>query len=202
MRGFSDDERDRIRDELVETGRELLRLYGPRKTNVDDVTEPVGIAKSTFYRFFDSKSELYAEIIERESEEFLEELEGELEGVDEPREGLERLFRCYVEFAEQNPLIQYREEFLNGLSQEQMEEIGQKKMDDYVPIVESLQERSDGPLAEHDPITVLGVMGTIGYLAIHREEFDNYREGYYDDVVDLAITSLARGLTVPPRTPA
>lgn len=195
MHGFSDEERERIRERLVETGRELLRRYGPRKTNVKDLTEPVGIAKSSFYLFFDSKSDLYVEVIERESDEFLAEIERELAGVDDPREGLERLFRRYAEFAETNPLIQHREAFLSSLSPEQMAELGRIQLDDYVPIVESLQQGSDAQFADYDPATVLGVMATVGYLALHRDEFEPYREGYYEDVQELTISVLARGLT-------
>ena len=69
MHKFDEDEKKRIRQELIETGRDLIRLHGPKKTNIEDITQPVGIAKSTFYRFFDSKTDLYIKIIERESEE-------------------------------------------------------------------------------------------------------------------------------------
>jgi len=40
----------------------LLRAYGPRKTNIGDVTDPVGITRSTFYRFFDSRADPYVAI--------------------------------------------------------------------------------------------------------------------------------------------
>ena len=195
MHGFSDEERERIEERLVETGRELLRVYGPHKTNVKDITEPVGIAKSSFYLFFDSKAELYVEIVQRESDEFLEDVQRELEGISDPLIALERLFRLYAEFAETNPLIQYREELLNSISPDLLEELGTEQLADYVPIIESIQERSDGGFSEYEPATVLGVMGTIGYLAVHRDEFDAYREGYYEEIQELTITALARGLT-------
>ena len=202
MRGFSDEERERVREQLVETGHEKLLTYGPRKTTVEDVTEPVGIAKSTFYRFFDSKDELYLAVIRREFDAFRETLVAELEGVDDPREGLERLFRSYAELAEDNPLIQevviqgsYRETFLSGVP-DQLAEMQRERLADFVPIVESLQELSDGPLADYDVATVLGVMATIGLLELHRDEFELYDENYFETVRGVLITSLARGLTV------
>ena len=208
MRGFSDEERERIREELVESGRELLVTYGPEKTNVADVTEPVGIAKSTFYRFFDSKTDLYLEVFMRESEDFRERVEAELSGVEDPREGLERLFRCYAEFAEGNLLVQrmitsdnYRELF-GDVSPERMEEYQAEGMAAYAPFVERFQEEGSGPLAGMEPSTVLGVMGTIGLLVLHEQEYEQYGEGYYEEVRDALVTSLARGLTAEGSTDA
>lgn len=40
MPGFSDEERERIEEALIENGRELLLKYGPEKTTVRDITEP------------------------------------------------------------------------------------------------------------------------------------------------------------------
>ena len=40
MRKFSDEERERIHEELVQTGRDLLLKFGPAKTTVKDITDP------------------------------------------------------------------------------------------------------------------------------------------------------------------
>lgn len=202
MHGFSDEERERIREQLIETGRELLLTYGPGKTTVSDITDPIGIAKSTFYRFFDSKSDLYLQIFRREMEEFGETVQQELATVDDPREGLERLFRCYAEFAEENQLVQqtviqgnYQETF-RSVDPEKLETVQQEGLAELLTLIEDLRARSSGPLAEVDPITVLGLMGgSVGLMALHRDEFDEYESGYYKQVQDVLITSLARGLT-------
>ncbi|XVH33524.1 TetR/AcrR family transcriptional regulator (plasmid) [Haloferacaceae archaeon DSL9] len=203
MHGFSDDERERIREELIEVGSELLLTYGPKKTTVADITDPIGIAKSTFYLFFDSKAELYFEILRRETLAFRERITEELDGVTDPRVGLERLFRSYIEFAEGNPLVQevviqgnYRETFRTSIAPDAWAKMQQEGVADYVPFVEALQEQSDGPLASYDPTVVLGVMGTLGLLVLHRDEYEEYGEGYYETVREALIVALARGLTV------
>ncbi|WP_247003412.1 TetR/AcrR family transcriptional regulator [Halosolutus gelatinilyticus] len=206
MHGFSDEERDRIREELLEVGREKVLTYGIKKTNVADITEPVGIAKSSFYLFFDSKAELYLEIMQQEANEFIGTLESELDGIEDPREGFERLCWCYKEFVENNPLVQqlFREDdyrmFRDDVSPERLAEIEQQSVAEVVPHVVSLQERSNGLLAESDPVTVLGVLGTVELLALHREDYDEYEDGYYERVQELLITTLARGLTAEPPT--
>lgn len=213
MRTFSDEERERIREELIQTGRELLLTYGPKKTTVKDITEPVGIAKPTFYQFFDAKSDLYVVIFHRELDEYMENIRLELEGIEEPRKQLEQFFWCYVEFGEENEFIQqvfikgdYRD-VLGNLSSDQITDIEQKEMEVLVPHLEAIQEHSEGPLSEMNPITVLGLMGSsLGLLVLHKDEYEEYEEsmtdlegikdGFYTHLQTELISTLARGLTV------
>lgn len=211
MHGFSDEERERIRKQLVETGRELLLTYGPEKTTVKDITDPVGIAKPTFYQFFDAKGDLYLEIFRRELETYVERVRSELADVDDSSEGLERFFWCYAAFAEGNPFIQqmviqgnYREGLgLRNVSSEKLEEVQRESMAELLPFIEDLQANSEGPLSDLEPFVLLGLMGgSIGLLALHKDEFEEYEAeldgfeiGYYERLQEVLITSLARGLT-------
>lgn len=210
MRGFSDDDRDRIREELIETGRELLLTYGPKKTTVEDITDPVGIAKPTFYQFFDAKSDLYIVILERELQEYMETARSELEGVTDLQEALKRLFWSYAEFGEGNEFIQQTvirgnyQDMIGSTSSEQFDSLVRTEMAEFIPLIEDIQSRSDGPVSEMDPLTVLGIMGSsIGLLVLHKDEYEQYEEqfegieeGYYHQIQDTLITTLARGLTV------
>lgn len=210
MRKFSEEERDRIHEELIQTGRELLVTYGPAKTTVKDITDPVGIAKPTFYQFFDAKSDLYVEIFERELGELMEQMQSELKEVDDPRERLERFFRCYVEFGEENEFIQqvflrqdYRD-VLGDISSEQLTDIERNEMAALIPPIEDIQAESGGPISEMEPITVLGLMGSsLGMLVLHKDEYEEYsadieeiQDGFYDHLQEEMISTLARGLTV------
>lgn len=200
MRGFDEAERKRIRGELVETGHGLLLRYGPEKTNVADITEPVGIAKSTFYRFFDSKAELYAEIYRREVEEFTEEARAELSTVDTAREGLEALFRSYAGWLEDNAFVQrmvvqsdYRE-FYQDVPDETMAALRREGVVEFESIFETLRDRGCGLREDAGTMEILGLMSLIGLLVIHREEFEEYDPEYYEQIRDLLVETLARGL--------
>jgi len=208
MRKFSDEERERIHEELIQTARDLLVTYGPGKTTVKDITDPVGIAKPTFYQFFDAKSDLYVEIFERELDEFAKTLRSELEGIDDPRDRLERFFRCYIEFGEENEFIQqvflrqdYRD-VLGDISSEQIAEIERKEMEALIPPIEDIRSQSEGPISEMEPVTVLGLMGSsLGLLILHKDEYEEYtadmeeiQEGIYDHIQEKMIAVLARGL--------
>ncbi|WP_248907152.1 hypothetical protein [Halocatena marina] len=117
-------------------------------------------------------------------EEYRENLRDELEQVEEPREGLESLFRNYREIAEDDPFIQqmviqrdYREVLYNISSE--TGKTRSKKFEHTTPFIETLQEQSTGHLAEHGPKTVLGVKGTI-LLVLYKDEFEAYRAEFYE----------------------
>ncbi|EIJ80228.1 regulatory protein TetR [Bacillus methanolicus PB1] len=74
MRGFTEQERDYIRQQLLEKGKELFSVHGLKKTSIKDLTESVGIAQGSFYLFFQSKEELYFRILEKEEEQMKESL--------------------------------------------------------------------------------------------------------------------------------
>ena len=200
MRGFSDAERDEIRETLVETGRELFIRYGPEKTNVADITEPVGIAKSTFYRFFDSKADLYVEIFIEERDEFLQRVLEELEDEDDARVGIKRLFELYITWIEESPLLRRYidsdyETYLREIPDETIENHQREVIVEIVPLVERWRE--SGQLRDVDTELFLGVMGSVALITLHRGEFDEYGEGMYEQARDLLVDCVAIGLTTP-----
>ncbi|UPM44500.1 TetR/AcrR family transcriptional regulator [Halocatena salina] len=69
MPTFTEEKRERVREALCDTGRGLLGRYGIRKTSISELTEAVGIGKGTFYQFYDSKEELYVDILAQYREE-------------------------------------------------------------------------------------------------------------------------------------
>ena len=60
---FSQEDKERIRTQLLVEGREMMLERGITKMNIDELAESVGIAKGTFYNFFPSKQDFIMEII-------------------------------------------------------------------------------------------------------------------------------------------
>jgi AcrR family transcriptional regulator len=201
MRGFSDEERAQIKEGLIETGREQFLKYGPERTRVKDITDPVEIAKPTFYQFFGSKGELHLEVISRETEEFVEFLQQEIEATDDVRQGAERLFTSYLEFIEHNPDLhkltsgkQSRELFRN-VSQERINEVQRQWAASCITIIEQLQERSEGTFASHDPGMVLALLRPVGLLYQYGKSGTTRSEEEIAEVQRMHIDTLVRGLT-------
>lgn len=60
---FKNEGRERARNTMYENGYNLIKKHGIKKTLVEDITKVTGIAKGTFYNFFESKELFIYEII-------------------------------------------------------------------------------------------------------------------------------------------
>jgi AcrR family transcriptional regulator len=76
--------RETSREELIEAARRIFRSKGYKETNVADVTQRVGIAVGSFYKFFDSKEDLFVEVYGKENAELKERLFAEVDPDDDP----------------------------------------------------------------------------------------------------------------------
>ncbi|MFD1569951.1 TetR/AcrR family transcriptional regulator [Halorubrum laminariae] len=112
MTRFSEEDRERIRAELVEAGHNLFARHGFDRTRVSDVTDAAGIGTSTFYQFFDSKEALYLAVLIAERERLFKTLEAEVAAVETPRAEAETILRTTLGQVRSNPLI--RRLFVDG----------------------------------------------------------------------------------------
>ncbi|USZ69162.1 TetR/AcrR family transcriptional regulator [Halorussus salilacus] len=197
MRGFGDAERERIREQLRETGRDLFARYGLDKTTVADLTDPAGIATGTFYRFYDSKAELYYDVLREEGERLAEDIVAEsFEAHDDPEEAIVAFLTLLCDEMETNPLVRrlvadddmrrLTEQFGDGeMAAERDESLSYLR-----PFIEEWQE--EGRLRDGDPDALAGVLGVAKFVPYHREDFRD--EEYYREVRDAFIETLAAGL--------
>jgi AcrR family transcriptional regulator len=56
-------DRDARRQQLVEAARDQFARKGYHATTVDDITRAAGVAKGTFYLYFDEKREVYYDVV-------------------------------------------------------------------------------------------------------------------------------------------
>jgi len=56
-------DRDARRQQLIDAARDLFAKKGYHATTVDDITRAAGVAKGTFYLYFDEKREVYYEVV-------------------------------------------------------------------------------------------------------------------------------------------
>jgi len=74
-RVFSEEEKDKLKRMMLEQGIPLLEEYGLKHMSVDKITKRVGIGKSTFYNFFDSKEDYVNQALELNREKILSEID-------------------------------------------------------------------------------------------------------------------------------
>lgn len=73
---------------VVETARSLFTRFGFNKTTVDEIARDSFVAKSTIYNYFDSKEEIFNQVIEKEASILFNEINTALEGISDPFEKL------------------------------------------------------------------------------------------------------------------
>jgi AcrR family transcriptional regulator len=62
-------------DAILEAARRRYARYGPRKTTMAEVAREAGCSRATLYTHFPSKRALYAGLLDRDTAEFLREIE-------------------------------------------------------------------------------------------------------------------------------
>lgn len=195
MRGFSDAERAAIRRQLKETGRTLFARYGLQKTTVAELTEPVGIGTSTFYQFYDSKDDLYRDVLADEEAEMATRIvEASFESTDDPRLAIERFLAASFEEIEHNPLLEavlVEDEFDRvdaGYTAAEKASERRRELSSIRPYVEEWQEA--GVLREGDPDVIAGALRAVVFLTLHRDDVGED----YPAVRDLLVEVVADGL--------
>ena len=63
-RPWSEKEKIVIKKSLTKEARKLFEKYGLQKTTIDDIVSATHISKGSFYLFYQSKEELYFDVLE------------------------------------------------------------------------------------------------------------------------------------------
>ena len=93
---YSPTHKQETREKLVDKSRELAKKEGFANTGVDAFMNAIGLTGGAFYTHFGSKSELFAELVERELELSAELLAGD---ADAPSDHVTRRLRSYLSSA-------------------------------------------------------------------------------------------------------
>ena len=192
---FRPDEKDRIVRVLVETAERLFATQGLKKTSLDELVQPAGIAKGSFYAFFDSKESLYLDVMLRRAPQVGARLAEALAGpVDE--ENLVGLMRAITDVLVDDPfyrrLLTHADELAavtRRVGSEQLERVTPQIVR---PVLDYLAagQRAGVLVDDITPAALLGVMRSAGLLVMNRDRFG----AEYDEVLDATIRTLARGM--------
>ncbi len=75
---YTNQEKEAQKEKLLNKGKELLSIYGVRKTSVEDITKAALMAKGTFYQYFESKEFFFFELIVQYHREWFQRAEAAL----------------------------------------------------------------------------------------------------------------------------
>lgn len=88
---------------ILDTARTVFETYGVRRANIDDVAARAGVSRSTIYRRFPTKDDLFAQVVRREAELFFSTLDHATSGCA-PQQAVIEAFALGVRLVQDSPL--------------------------------------------------------------------------------------------------
>ena len=201
-RAFTEVEKEKIRERLFAAGRSCFTRYGLKKTTIDDLVKPVGIAKSSYYLFFESKESLYVELMMAEMPAMMERLiDVSFAATDDTREALVLLIKRIVTEIETNEFARIMLDNPSELKQLaasiDFDDILQRSVAFYAPLIEKIVEAQEhGGIVPGDPQQIMYSLGLIKLIPLNR---DRLPDTLYQEMLDFIPQVLADGLTCPTR---
>ena len=195
---FTENEKAHIRERLLSAGRELFPKYGLKKTSLEDLTRPAGIAKSSFYAFFDSKEALYLELLVAERGRLRGEISSDsFEGAVDGREAVERFLWAVVREFDTNPLtrriVTHPGEWQAVVRRVPPEMLEANVADSTRAVGHFIRMGQEaGLISAGDPEVMAGLIRSIVVLGLHKDDIG--RE-IYPNVLEKMIGLVADGLT-------
>ena len=192
---FTGKEKEIIRKTLVDKGRELFSTYGLKKTSITELTNTAGIAQGSFYNFFDSKEELYFEILEEEEAKSVKYLENILKSSKSSKDNIKKIIKCTFDLFEKNQFIRRVFEskdydlMLRKLPDKKLENHQKKDTLRVLNIIISMKQKDE--LIDTPPEVIAGLLRGITILSFHKDEIG---KEIYPKVIDLLADIVADGL--------
>jgi len=201
-RAFTEVEKEKIRERLFAAGRSCFTRYGLKKTTIDDLVKPAGIAKSSYYLFFDSKETLYVELMMVEMPTMMERLiDLSFAATGDTREALVRLLKAIVYEIETNEFVRVLlddpSEVARLAEMLNFEDILQRSAGMFLPLMQEITKAQErGEIIPGDPQQIMYSLGLIKLIPLNR---DRLPDALYQAMLDFIPQVLADGLTCPTR---
>src|ERR1700722_16240126 len=88
---------------ILDTARTVFETYGVRRANIEDVAARAGVSRSTIYRRFPNKDDLFEKVVRREAEIFFTTLDQATSGRT-PQQAVIEAFALGVRLVQDSPL--------------------------------------------------------------------------------------------------
>ena len=105
--------KDEVREQLVQSARQVFARYGYKKTALDDIAREARKGKSTIYYYFKSKDEIFKAVIEAEAEIREKSIQSQIAQIEDPRQKLKTYI--YVRMQSLKMVGNYYEAIKNDL---------------------------------------------------------------------------------------
>ncbi len=191
-KAFSDNEKEIIRAQMREKGKNLFEKHGLKKTRVDELTEAVGISKGAFYLFFESKEELFLEILEQiETEIQTRILEMVIQRRTDARRNVANLLKSFLLTWDAYPLLKnFSKSDFDYLVRKVPAERALRHANNDEAFTNALIQKikREGIRVKATPAVMSNLIKSLFFVGLHREDLG---EGNYEETMNIMIDLVA-----------
>lgn len=191
-KAFSEHEKDTIRTQMREKGKKLFEKHGLKKTSVDELTEAVGISKGAFYLFYESKEELFLEILEQIEDEIQTAiLEFAIKPTSDAKKNVSDMLKGFLLTWDDYPLLKNLDKAdMDYLARKVPAERLQKHVQSDKDFVNGFIKKikREGISIKVSPKTIDGLIKSLFFVGIHREDIG---ESTYKDSMNVLVDLVA-----------
>jgi len=105
--------KDEVREQLVQTARQVFVRFGYKKTALDDIAREARKGKSTIYYYFKSKDDIFKAVIDAEAEIRAKTIDDQISIIEDPQQKLKTYI--YVRMLTLKKVGNYYEAIKNDL---------------------------------------------------------------------------------------
>ncbi len=191
-KAFTEREKTIIRARLREKGAALFSAYGLKKTNIEELTQAVGISKGAFYLFYDSKEALFLELLQQYEADYRANMLRDIARGDmPPRERFRAMLQRALRHWKDTPLLarfgndEY-EYLARKLPEERLRAQLQEDIDFSAQFIAACREA--GIAIDADPKLVTGLMRAAVFLGMHEHDIGS---DVHTEVITILIDQIA-----------
>lgn len=194
---FTELEKEKIREELLKVAYRFFVDKGFKNTFLEDITSSVGIAKSSFYIFFESKEILYMELLAHEGEQIEKQVWPKVIAAKDIRSAI-KIYLNEMALELEDKILTQRlvydlEEYKIVSRKLNPDYVGSEHLRSIVPLVEFIKLRQDSnEIIDEEPGIIAGVLRAAWLIGSQKGDLQQYN---YERIKELLFEAVADRVT-------
>lgn len=194
---FTELEKEKIREELLKVAYRFFIDKGFKSNSLEDITSSVGIAKSSFYIFFESKEILYMELLAHEGEQIEKQVWPKVIAAKDIRSAI-KIYLNEMALELEDKILTQRlvydlEEYKIVSRKLNPDYVGSEHLRSIVPLMEFIKLRQDSnEIIDEEPGIIAGVLRAAWLIGSQKGDLQQYN---YERIKELLFEAVADRVT-------
>lgn len=194
---FTELEKEKIREELLKVAYRFFIDKGFKSTSLEDITSSVGIAKSSFYIFFESKEMLYMKLLAHEGEQIEKQVWLKVIAAEDMRSAI-KIYLNEMALELEDKILTQRlvydlEEYKLVSRKLNPDYVGSEHLRSIVPLMEFIKLRQESnEIIDEEPGIIAGVLRAAWLIGSQKGDLQQYN---YERIKELLFEAVADRIT-------